>query len=150
HLVIVSMDQKAYDCCLSVHPHCYALRTKGINFSSQACHMTPDYLDMMWKRIDFLASILVMGYNFVFTVPYFILLSQFIYHNIKICLLVNFVCIKYFEEYYITLRELVIVNSSYFIITSKLETHDSILCVISIKVLLMYDCVALFICYIDK
>ncbi|GAV76959.1 Nucleotid_trans domain-containing protein [Cephalotus follicularis] len=94
HLVVVSMDQMAYDCCLTVHPHCYALRTKAINFSSQAYFMTPNYLDKMWRRIGYLASILGLGYNFVFTVPPFILLSQFSYHNIIVCLLVNFVCIK--------------------------------------------------------
>lgn len=30
--------------------------------------MTADYLKMMWRRIDFLRSVLEMGYNFVFTV----------------------------------------------------------------------------------
>ncbi|TKY44904.1 Nucleotide-diphospho-sugar transferase [Spatholobus suberectus] len=29
--------------------------------------MTPDYLHMMWRRIEFLGSVLDMGYNFVFT-----------------------------------------------------------------------------------
>ncbi|GAV75378.1 Nucleotid_trans domain-containing protein [Cephalotus follicularis] len=67
HMVVVSMDHKAYERCLTVHPHCYALRTKGINFSSETYFMTPNYLDMMWRRTNFLASILEMGYNFVFT-----------------------------------------------------------------------------------
>ncbi|GAV71196.1 Nucleotid_trans domain-containing protein, partial [Cephalotus follicularis] len=64
HLVVVSMDHKAYDRCLTVHPHCYALHTKGINFSSEVYFMTPNYLDMMWRRINFLTSILEMGIQF--------------------------------------------------------------------------------------
>lgn len=68
HLVIISMDQKAHSRCLAIHPHCYALNTEGVNFSSEAYFMTPDYLEMMWRRIKFLAIVLEMGYNFVFTV----------------------------------------------------------------------------------
>ncbi|KAJ4834561.1 hypothetical protein Tsubulata_023723 [Turnera subulata] len=68
HLVIVTLDQKAHNRCLAIHPHCYALNTTGQDFEHEAYFMTPDYLEMMWKRIDFLASVLEMGYNFVFTV----------------------------------------------------------------------------------
>lgn len=66
HLVVVAMDQNAYARCSSLHPHCYALST---NFSSsgEAYFMTPVYLQMMWKRIDFLRSVLELGYNFIFT-----------------------------------------------------------------------------------
>ncbi|KAM7277779.1 hypothetical protein ACFE04_004913 [Oxalis oulophora] len=67
HLVIVSMDQEAHSHCLMVHPHCYKLNTTGNNFSSEAYFMTQSYLEMMWKRIDFMISILEMGFNFVFT-----------------------------------------------------------------------------------
>ncbi|KAB2620129.1 hypothetical protein D8674_043017 [Pyrus ussuriensis x Pyrus communis] len=49
HLVIIALDQKAFLCCL------------------EAYVMTPHYLKMMWARIDFLRSVLEMGYNFVFT-----------------------------------------------------------------------------------
>uniref|UniRef100_A0A803KWR8 Nucleotide-diphospho-sugar transferase domain-containing protein n=2 Tax=Chenopodium quinoa TaxID=63459 RepID=A0A803KWR8_CHEQI len=67
HLVVVALDDKAYRRCLSLHLHCYALLTEGIDFSKEAYFMTPDYLKMMWRRIDFLRSVLEMGYNFVFT-----------------------------------------------------------------------------------
>ncbi|KNA08308.1 hypothetical protein SOVF_163760 [Spinacia oleracea] len=67
HVVIVALDDKAYRRCLSIHHHCYALLTEGIDFSKEAYFMTPDYLKMMWRRIDFLRSVLEMGYNFVFT-----------------------------------------------------------------------------------
>lgn len=68
HLVIVSLDQKALSRCMAVHSHCFSLVTEGVDFSREAYFMTPDYLKMMWRRIDFLRSVLEMGYNFVFTV----------------------------------------------------------------------------------
>ncbi|XP_052204168.1 uncharacterized protein At4g15970 isoform X1 [Diospyros lotus] len=67
HLVIVALDEKAFSRCLVLHAHCYALVTEGVDFSQEAYFMTPDYLKMMWRRIDFLRSVLEMGYNFVFT-----------------------------------------------------------------------------------
>lgn len=68
HLVIVALDEKAYLRCKEVHSHCFALVTEGIDFHKEAYFMTPAYLKMMWRRIDFLRSVLEMGYNFVFTV----------------------------------------------------------------------------------
>uniref|UniRef100_A0A7C9D2Y9 Nucleotide-diphospho-sugar transferase domain-containing protein n=1 Tax=Opuntia streptacantha TaxID=393608 RepID=A0A7C9D2Y9_OPUST len=70
HVVIVALDIKAFRRCLVLHPHCYALVTEGTDFSKEAYFMTPDYLKMMWRRIDFLRSVLEMGYNFVFTEKY--------------------------------------------------------------------------------
>ncbi|KAK1425504.1 hypothetical protein QVD17_20856 [Tagetes erecta] len=67
HLVIITLDQKAYASCKRVHTHCFALTTEGVDFSREAYFMTPDYLKMMWRRIDFLRSVLEMGYNFLFT-----------------------------------------------------------------------------------
>jgi hypothetical protein len=67
HLVIIALDKNAFSRCLAVHTHCYALFTDGTDFSKEAYFMTPDYLKMMWRRIDFLRSVLEMGYNFVFT-----------------------------------------------------------------------------------
>ncbi|KAI3474210.1 hypothetical protein Pfo_028998 [Paulownia fortunei] len=67
HLVIVSLDRKAFSRCLVVHSHCFALVTEGVDFSREAYFMTPEYLKMMWRRIDFLRSVLEMGYNFIFT-----------------------------------------------------------------------------------
>ncbi|KAL6556516.1 hypothetical protein OROGR_005804 [Orobanche gracilis] len=72
HLVVVSLDQRAFDHCLKTQQteqlHCYFLTTsRGIDFSGEAQFMSPDYLEMMWTRIDFLATVLDMGYSFVFT-----------------------------------------------------------------------------------
>ncbi|KAB2633785.1 hypothetical protein D8674_030032 [Pyrus ussuriensis x Pyrus communis] len=67
HLVVICLDGKAYARCLASHPHCYQLYTQGANFTSEAAFMSSEYLDMMWRRIRFLSSILDRGYNFVFT-----------------------------------------------------------------------------------
>lgn len=67
YLVVICLDQKAYKRCLSLHPHCYDFESTGTNFAREASFMTPTYLEMMWARIDFLASVLEKGYNFVFT-----------------------------------------------------------------------------------
>ncbi|KAE9600192.1 hypothetical protein Lal_00045850 [Lupinus albus] len=67
HLVVITLDQKAYARCIVLHPYCYQLETKGDNFTNEAFFMTPDYLHMMWRRIKFLGSVLQLGYNFVFT-----------------------------------------------------------------------------------
>lgn len=67
HLVIVALDQMAYDRCLSIHIHCVMLKTEGVDFSGEKFFMTDDYLKMMWRRINFLRTVLEIGYNFVFT-----------------------------------------------------------------------------------
>ncbi|ESQ33101.1 hypothetical protein EUTSA_v10004358mg [Eutrema salsugineum] len=67
HLVIIALDAKAYSRCRELHKHCFSLETEGVDFSGEAYFMTRSYLKMMWRRIDFLRSVLEMGYNFVFT-----------------------------------------------------------------------------------
>lgn len=67
HLVVVALDQKAYARCLSIHTHCLALTTEGVDFSGEKYFMSPDYLKMMWRRIEFLRIVLELGYNFIFT-----------------------------------------------------------------------------------
>ncbi|CAN8266808.1 unnamed protein product [Cochlearia groenlandica] len=67
NLVIVALDAKAYSRCRELHTHCFSLETEGVDFSSEAYFMTRSYLRMMWRRIDFLRSVLELGYNFVFT-----------------------------------------------------------------------------------
>ncbi|KAM2658317.1 hypothetical protein EV2_021037 [Malus domestica] len=67
HLVIIALDQRAFERCLEVHNHCFALVIQDFDFRQEAYFMTPHYLKMMWARIDFLRSVLEMGYNFVFT-----------------------------------------------------------------------------------
>ncbi|MCO5575917.1 hypothetical protein L7F22_029724 [Adiantum nelumboides] len=67
HLLIIALDQKSYDRCVNIHSHCFQLRTAGVDFSGEKLFMTPDYLNMMWRRIDLLRQILEEGYSFVFS-----------------------------------------------------------------------------------
>ncbi|KAJ7526215.1 hypothetical protein O6H91_17G088400 [Diphasiastrum complanatum] len=67
HLIIVALDQAAYDRCITLHQHCFTLRTEGVDFSGEKYFMTEDYLKMMWRRIDFLRIVLELNYSFVFS-----------------------------------------------------------------------------------
>ncbi|XP_071730492.1 uncharacterized protein At4g15970-like [Rutidosis leptorrhynchoides] len=67
HLVVVSLDQNAYTRCLKLHPHCYYLKTPGVDFSEEAYFMAADYLKIVWEKINFLHTVLDLGYSFVFT-----------------------------------------------------------------------------------
>ncbi|KAF3438334.1 hypothetical protein FNV43_RR21096 [Rhamnella rubrinervis] len=66
HLVVICLDEKAYNRCLTLHPHCYNLVT-GNNSTREAFFMTPEYLEIVWRKIHIMATILEKGYNFVFT-----------------------------------------------------------------------------------
>lgn len=76
HLVIIALDKKAYNRCQAVHKHCFSLVTGDVDFQEEAYFMTPNYLKMMWRRIDFLRSVLELGYDFVFTVFSFSLFGK--------------------------------------------------------------------------
>ncbi|KAL2612297.1 hypothetical protein R1flu_023989 [Riccia fluitans] len=66
HILIVALDQSAYDRCEQIHHHCYRLETEGVDFAAEKFFMSSDYLKMMWRRIDFLRIVLELGYNMVF------------------------------------------------------------------------------------
>ncbi|ESQ33722.1 hypothetical protein EUTSA_v10009446mg, partial [Eutrema salsugineum] len=68
HVVVVCLDKKAYSRCVEVFPRrCFFLRTAGIDFSGERLFMVGDNLKMMWRRTEFLGSLLKLGYNFLFT-----------------------------------------------------------------------------------
>lgn len=67
HLLLVAVDQKAFERCQQIHPHCHVLLNEGTDFSGEKVFMTQDYLDLMWARILFLKDVLVLGYSFVFS-----------------------------------------------------------------------------------
>ncbi|KAL5725045.1 hypothetical protein ACHQM5_008232 [Ranunculus cassubicifolius] len=67
HLVILAMDPQAFDRCKSIHPHCYFVTTPGVNFTAEKRFMTPDYLKLVWRKIEVLRIVLELGYNFLFT-----------------------------------------------------------------------------------
>lgn len=68
NLVVIAMDHKAYVHCLAVHPYCYDLNSEGSESSDdEAFFMTTEYLNLIWKRLDFLRTVLNLGYNLIFT-----------------------------------------------------------------------------------
>ncbi|TVU39628.1 hypothetical protein EJB05_13055, partial [Eragrostis curvula] len=67
HLLIVTMDGKAFERCSAVHPFCYWFRVDGMDFAAEQTYMKGDYLEMMWRRNRFQQSILELGYSFLFT-----------------------------------------------------------------------------------
>lgn len=81
HLLLVAVDQTAYDRCLFLRLNCYKLETGGVNFMGEELYMSEGFIRMMWRRTLFLLEVLKRGYNFVFTVsthPFFFFSSQII------------------------------------------------------------------------
>ncbi|CAI9102060.1 OLC1v1000253C2 [Oldenlandia corymbosa var. corymbosa] len=67
HLLVVSMDQTAYNRCIFRRLNCYRLTTKGVDFGEEKLYMSEDFITMMWARTGFLLNVLKRGYNFIFT-----------------------------------------------------------------------------------
>lgn len=68
HVVVVCLDPKAFERCTQLHSNCYYLKTTNTDFSGDKAYNTPDYVNMMWRRIELLIQVLEMGFNFIFTV----------------------------------------------------------------------------------
>ncbi|XP_024995947.1 uncharacterized protein At1g28695-like [Cynara cardunculus var. scolymus] len=67
HLLVVAVDQTAFERCRFLGLHCYKLKTEGGDFVGEKVYMSEDFIKMMWQRTRFLNEVLRRGYNFVFT-----------------------------------------------------------------------------------
>ncbi|KAL1060315.1 hypothetical protein V6Z11_1Z108100 [Gossypium hirsutum] len=67
HLLLVTVDQTAYDRCMFKRLHCYRLVTEGVDFGEEKVYMSRDFVKMMWRRTLFLLDVLRRGYSFIFT-----------------------------------------------------------------------------------
>ncbi|XP_012473755.1 uncharacterized protein At1g28695 [Gossypium raimondii] len=67
HLLLVAVDQTAYDRCMFKRLHCYRLVTEGVDFGEEKVFMSRDFIKMMWRRTFFLTEVLRRGYSFIFT-----------------------------------------------------------------------------------
>lgn len=67
HLIIVCLDERAYDRCVENHPLCLKIRTGGVDFSGEQIVWSRDYVKMIWRRVKFLKTALHLNYSFVFT-----------------------------------------------------------------------------------
>lgn len=82
NLVIVAMDQIAFNKCKSVHPHCYHFKMEGVNFTTEKVFMTNDFIELVWTKIMLQQYILQFGYNFLFTVHLYFINSSFVFLKI--------------------------------------------------------------------
>ncbi|KAG6628509.1 hypothetical protein I3843_14G019900 [Carya illinoinensis] len=67
HLLLVAVDQTAYDRCVFRRLNCYRLETDGVDFGGEKIYMSEDFIKMMWRRTHFLLEVLKRGYSFIFT-----------------------------------------------------------------------------------
>ncbi|KAL4576017.1 hypothetical protein LXL04_012105 [Taraxacum kok-saghyz] len=67
HLLLVAVDEAAFDRCKFLRLHCYMLKTDGGDFVGEKVYMSEEFIKMMWQRTRFLGDVLRRGYNFVFT-----------------------------------------------------------------------------------
>lgn len=71
HILIVAVDQTAYDRCKFLKLHCYKMKTDGVEFDGgEKLFMSDDFIKMMWRRTLLLGDVLKHGYNFIFTVSF--------------------------------------------------------------------------------
>ncbi|XP_043718000.1 uncharacterized protein At1g28695-like [Telopea speciosissima] len=67
HLLLVAMDQIAFDKCKFMKLHCYKLETEGVDYGGEKLFMSQEFIKMMWRRTLFLGDVLKRGYSFIFT-----------------------------------------------------------------------------------
>ncbi|KAA0049125.1 hypothetical protein IC582_012436 [Cucumis melo] len=67
HLLLVAVDQTAYDRCRFQRLNCFKLETEGVDFGGEKLYMSEEFIKMMWKRTLFLLEVLKRGYSFIFT-----------------------------------------------------------------------------------
>jgi len=79
HILLVAVDQIAYDRCMFLKMNCFRLETDGVDFKGEKIYMSQDFIKMMWRRTQFLLEVLKHGYNFIFTVSNSILSLFFFY-----------------------------------------------------------------------
>ncbi|XP_051129805.1 uncharacterized protein At1g28695-like [Andrographis paniculata] len=69
HLLVVAMDEKAYNRCEYRRMNCYKLAAAadGEAFAGEKVYMSNEFIEMMWRRTAFLLDVLGRGYSFIFT-----------------------------------------------------------------------------------
>ncbi|KAM3323128.1 hypothetical protein P3S67_004279 [Capsicum chacoense] len=67
HLLVVAVDETAYERCKFRRLHCYRLVTGDVDFAGEKVYMSVEFINMMWWRTRFLMDVLKLGYNFIFT-----------------------------------------------------------------------------------
>lgn len=58
HLLVVAVDQTAYEMCFFKGLNCYKLETEGVDFGGEKIYLSQDFINMMWRRTRFLLDVL--------------------------------------------------------------------------------------------
>lgn len=90
HLLVVAVDETAYERCKFRRLHCYRLVTGDVDFAGEKVYMSVEFINMMWRRTRFLMDVLKLGYNFIFTVRTLSLTFRYFLIIIIICLFISF------------------------------------------------------------
>jgi hypothetical protein len=68
HILIVAMDARGFEGCKAVHPHCYLLQLKsGMDMNKAKWFGSPEYVELVWRKLSLQQSVLELGYNFIYT-----------------------------------------------------------------------------------
>ncbi|KAK4741700.1 hypothetical protein SAY87_025288 [Trapa incisa] len=67
HVLVVAVDQTAYEMCRFRRLNCYRMETQGVDFGGEKLYMAEQFIKMMWARTLFLTNVLKRGYSFIFT-----------------------------------------------------------------------------------
>ncbi|XP_059450066.1 uncharacterized protein At4g15970-like [Corylus avellana] len=68
HLVVVALDNQAFQYCNAIHPHCFQLPLFESKIAAvEGLFTTPDHLMLNRRRNDILLQVIELGYNLVFT-----------------------------------------------------------------------------------
>ncbi|KAL2319835.1 hypothetical protein Fmac_028804 [Flemingia macrophylla] len=67
YLLIVAVDQTAYDRCQFLKLNCFKLETNDVGLEGETIYKSENYNKMTWTKIHMVLEVLKRGYNFVFT-----------------------------------------------------------------------------------
>jgi hypothetical protein len=69
HILIVAMDDvRGLEGCKAVHPHYYLLQLKsGMDMNKAKWFGSPEYVELVWRKLSLQQSVLELGYNFIYT-----------------------------------------------------------------------------------
>lgn len=67
HLLVVALDQTAFDRCIFRRLHCYKMVSEDGDMDGEKLYMSKDFIKMMWRRTLLLLRVLERGYSFIFT-----------------------------------------------------------------------------------
>lgn len=82
HLVVVALDNQAFQYCNAIHPHCFQLPPFESKIAAaEGLFTTPDHLMLNRRRNDILLQVIELGYNLVFTVSLFVSCNQMVNYD---------------------------------------------------------------------